>query len=136
MDKFGFSGKLPGFGKAHATPAPAPTLDAHLYSQAPVQLFVANCPDNKYALANVVAVNPNDFQDNVYVSVDDFYVFTTKHSTDVAPGNVGFNGNQRTWGGWSLQQPIQLKAFDLFKYTHGNPCYLGLLNLESTSDPK
>ncbi|KAL6938782.1 transport between ER and Golgi ATPase protein [Hanseniaspora opuntiae] len=130
MDKFGFSGKLPGFGKAHATPAPAPTLDAHLYSQAPVQLFVANCPDNKYALANVVAVNPNDFQDNVYVSVDDFYVFTTKHSTDVAPGNVGFNGNQRTWGGWSLQQPIQLKAFDLFKYTHGNPCYLGLLNLE------
>ncbi|KAL6927147.1 transport between ER and Golgi ATPase protein [Hanseniaspora valbyensis] len=130
MDKFGFSNKLPSFGKGHTTPAPAPTLDANTYNQPAAQLFVANCPDNKFALSNVVAVNPKDFQDNVYVSIDDFYVFTTKHSNDVTPGNIGLNGNQRTWGGWSLQQPVQLKAFDLFKYTHGNPCYLGLLNLE------
>ncbi|CAR23659.1 AAA family ATPase SEC18 [Lachancea thermotolerans CBS 6340] len=125
MEKFGLAGKLPSFGRAtHNAPPNMSNVD-----MSPRHLAVANCPNNAFALANVAAVSPSDFPDNIYVLVDNLFVFTTKHSNDVPPGTIGFNGNQRTWGGWSLNQAVQARAFDLFQYS-GKHAYLGTLDLE------
>ncbi|CAB4256840.1 similar to Saccharomyces cerevisiae YBR080C SEC18 ATPase required for vesicular transport between ER and Golgi, the 'priming' step in homotypic vacuole fusion, autophagy, and protein secretion [Maudiozyma barnettii] len=123
MDKF----KIPGFSRnvGHSNTAP----DMSNVDQRPRHLLVANCPNNNLALANVASVSPNDFPDNIYVIIDNLFVYTTKHSNDVAPGTVGLNGNQRSWGGWSLNQEVQARAFDLFKYS-GKRAYLGTLDIE------
>ncbi|CCE61465.1 hypothetical protein TPHA_0A03890 [Tetrapisispora phaffii CBS 4417] len=122
MDRF----KLPSFGKASITHS-AP--DMSNVDFATHQLLVGNCPNNSYALANVAAVSPNDFPDNIYVMVDNLFVFTTKHSKELPPGTIGLNGNQRTWGGWSLNQEIQARAFELFKYS-GKHSYIGTMDVE------
>lgn len=123
MDKF----KLPGFGRGigHSNAPP----DMSNVDQRPRRLLVANCPNNAMALANVATVNSSDFPDNIYLLIDNLFVFTTKTSNDVAPGTVGLNGNQRSWGGWSLNQETQARAFDLFKYS-GKRAYLGTLDIE------
>ncbi|GMM57443.1 AAA family ATPase [Maudiozyma humilis] len=123
MDKF----KLPGFGRGigHSNAPP----DMSNVDQRPRRLLVANCPNNAMALANVATVNASDFPDNIYLLIDNLFVFTTKTSNDVAPGTVGLNGNQRSWGGWSLNQETQARAFDLFKYS-GKRAYLGTLDIE------
>lgn len=125
MDMF----KLPSFGKTNGGHTPVP--DMTNVDQRPRHLVVANCPNNKFALANVAAVSSRDFPENIYVIVDNLFVFTTKHSNEVAPGTIGFNGNQRTWGGWSLNQESQVRAFDLFKYS-GKQSYLGSIDIEIT----
>ncbi|CDO92335.1 unnamed protein product [Kluyveromyces dobzhanskii CBS 2104] len=126
MEKFGLSGKLPSFGKAtHHAGIP----DMSNVNMSPRQLRVANCPNNNYALANVAAVSPNDFPENIYVTVDNLFVFTTRHSNEIQPGTVGFNGNQRTWGGWSLNQDVNVKAYDSLQHT-GKQAYLGAVDLE------
>lgn len=126
MEKFGFSGKLPSFGRAthNSTPPNMANID-----MTPRHLGVVNCPNNSYALANVAAVSPTDFPDNIYVLVENLFVFTSRHSNDIQPGTIGFNGNQRTWGGWSLNQEVTARAFDLFQYS-GKQAYLGSIDLE------
>lgn len=126
MEKFNLSGKLPSFGKASHTPS-VPNMSN--VDMAPKNLRVANCPNNSYALANVAAVSPMDFPENIYVLVDNLFVFTTRHSNEIQPGTLGFNGNQRTWGGWSLNQDVQVRAFDLFQKS-GKHAYLGSVDLE------
>lgn len=118
--------KIPGFGKAAATHAPP---DMTNVDTRPRHLQVSNCPNNSYALANVAAVSPNDFPNNIYVIIDNLFVFTTRHSNDVPAGTIGFNGNQRTWGCWSLNQEVQAKAFDLFKYS-SKQSYLGSIDID------
>ena len=123
MDKF----KIPGFGRSagHTNTPP----DMSNVDQRPRHLLVANCPNNALALTNAASVSPNDFPDNIYIIIDNLFVYTTKHSNEVAPGTIGLNGNQRSWGGWSLNQEIQARAFDLFKYS-GKRAYLGTLDIE------
>lgn len=122
MEKF----KLPSFGRASANHTPP---DMSNVDPKPRHLYVANCPNNSYALANVAAVSPADFPDNIYILVDNLFVFTTRHSNELAAGTIGFNGNQRTWGGWSLNQEVQARAFDLFKYS-GKHSYLGSIDFD------
>ena len=118
--------KLPAFSK---TGGHRVAPDMSNVDPSPRHLQVTNCPNNSYALANVAAVSPKDFPDNIYILVDNLFVFTTKQANEVPPGTIGFNGNQRTWGGWSLNQEVQVRAFDLFKYS-GKQSYLGTLDLE------
>ncbi|CCH62266.1 hypothetical protein TBLA_0G03290 [Henningerozyma blattae CBS 6284] len=124
MDKF----KLPLLGQKH--PVSQPPDMSNVVDFHPRQLFVVNCPNNSYALTNVVAVSPHDFPNNIYIIIDNAYVFTTKISNELQPGSIGFNGNQRTWGGWSLNQHVNVQPFDLTRYNHGNPSYLGNIDLE------
>lgn len=119
--------KLPTFGKPGASNVPIP--DMSNVDQRPRHLIVTNCPNNKYALINVAAVSPKDFPNGIYVIIDNLFVFTTSHSNEIQPGTIGFNGNQRTWGGWSLNQEVQVRAFDLFKYS-GKHSYLGSIDIE------
>lgn len=95
----------------------------------PKTMAAANCPDNVLALMNVAAVNPVDFPDGVTISINDFYVFTTKQSNDVAPGSVGLNGTQRLWAGLSLSEPIQVRKYDIMAAT-GKQTYIGTCNLQ------
>ncbi|AJQ01239.1 AIC_G0002680.mRNA.1.CDS.1 [Saccharomyces cerevisiae] len=118
--------KIPGFGKAAANHTPPDMTNVDTRTR---HLKVSNCPNNSYALANVAAVSPNDFPNNIYIIIDNLFVFTTRHSNDIPPGTIGFNGNQRTWGGWSLNQDVQAKAFDLFKYS-GKQSYLGSIDID------
>ncbi|AAS52851.1 AER169Cp [Eremothecium gossypii ATCC 10895] len=124
MDKLGLSGRLPSFGRASHSPP-----DKKYVDMPPRNMKIANCPNNALALANVAAVSPSDFPDNIYIAVDEFFVFTTQHSSSVEPGTIGFNGNQRTWGGWSLNQEVRVRPFDLFRQS-GKQAYLGALDLE------
>ncbi|AET41249.1 AAA family ATPase SEC18 Ecym_7426 [Eremothecium cymbalariae DBVPG len=126
MEKLGLSGKLPSFGRATHTPSPP---DMSRIDPTPKQMRIVNCPNNALALMNVVAVSPSDFADNIYIAVDDFFVFTTRQTSAVQPGTLGFNGNQRTWGGWSLNQEVKARAFDMFRQS-GKQAYLGVLDLE------
>jgi vesicle-fusing ATPase len=89
----------------------------------------ANCPNNQYALVNVAAVNPEDFADGINVSVNDLYVFTTKHSREVAPGTIGLNGTQRLWARISIDEVAQVRKYDIMAAT-GKQAYLGSLNIE------
>lgn len=123
MDRF----KLPGFGKPSINHTP-PDMSNHSDFRSR-QLRVTNCPNNAFALANVAAVSPKDLPNNIYVVIDNLFVLTTRQSEEVPPGTIGFNGNQRTWGGWSLNQDVQVKPFDLFKYS-GKQSYLGSLDIE------
>lgn len=75
--------KLPGFGKASISHSPPDMSNVNIR---PVTLCVTNCPNNTYALANVAAVNPADLPDNIYIIVDNLFVFTTRHSNDVPAG--------------------------------------------------
>ncbi|KAL3234930.1 Vesicular-fusion protein SEC18 [Nakaseomyces bracarensis] len=105
------------------------TTPSHRGTFSHMQMHVANSPNNSYALANVVAVNPNSFPNNSYIVVDNLFVFTTRHSPEVAPQNIGFNGNQRTWGGWSLNQSVVVQPFDLLRHT-GKRTYIGNMDVE------
>lgn len=93
------------------------------------ELHVANSPNNSYALANVVAVSPSDFPNNSYILLDNLFVFTTRHSNEIPPKTIGLNGNQRTWGGWSLNQSVQVRPFDLVAYTSKHS-YIGNMDVE------
>lgn len=126
MDKLGFSGKLPSFGKVSHTQANPNISNVDMR---PHQLRVSNCPNNAYALSNVAAVSPVDFPDGIYILIDNMFVLTVKHSNEIQSGTIGLNGNQRTWGGWSLNQICTAKAFDLFQY-NGKHAYLGSMDIE------
>ncbi len=95
----------------------------------PKPLLAANCPNNAYALANVAAVNPRDFENNIHVAVNDFYIFTTKHSDEIAPGQIGLNGTQRLWAGLSLNEEAQVRKYNILTETGRQP-YIGSLNVE------
>lgn len=125
MDKL-FGNRAPGImNKLPITHnrAPPPQLGP------PRALRAGNCPDNTYALANVAAVSPQDFEEGVFIAINDFYVFTTRHSRDIAPGTVGLNGTQRLWVGLSIEEVMQVRKYDLHAAT-GKQAYIGSLNLE------
>lgn len=92
-------------------------------NRSPLALVVGNSPNNSYALANVAAINPADYPAGVNVVVDNMYVFTTMHHEDAAPGSIGLNGNQRTWGGWSLGEKVKVQYYDMIEI-HGKLSYL------------
>lgn len=126
MDRFGISNKLPSFVRGSYNHS---TVDMNNVDVKAKQVRIANCPSNSLALMNVVAVAPSDFSDNMYIAVDGLFVFTTKHSNSVQVGTLGFNGNQRTWGGWSLNQEVTVSEFNMFSQS-GKQAYLGALDLE------
>ncbi len=99
------------------------------YSPPPKVLTIANSPNAAIALANQLAVNPSDFEDNQYVIVDNTFIFTTAVERSVAPGTVGASGLQRRWAAWSLNQPISFQVFDIFQGNSKNP-YLSTVNVE------
>ncbi|KAH3685447.1 hypothetical protein WICPIJ_003562 [Wickerhamomyces pijperi] len=90
---------------------------------------VGNCPNNSYALANVVSVNPSDYADGSYISINDFFVFSTKHSRDTASGEIGMNGTQRFWGEFSVGQSVNVKPYDITNGGRDNT-YAGTVNVE------
>ncbi|VEU23558.1 DEKNAAC104642 [Brettanomyces naardenensis] len=100
-------------------------------SAPPKAMLVKNSPDNEIAKSNCIAVNPQDFQDNIYVACDGKYVFTTRATTKLMPGTVGLSGNQRFWGSWSTDQSISVTPYDLFSSSNlKKGAYLGSISVE------
>lgn len=99
-------------------------------SQTPARTFqVGNCPNNTYALSNVVSVNPEDYSDGAHICVNDFFVFSTRHAKETAPGELGMNGTQRFWGEFSVGQTINVRPFDITNGGKAN-IYAGTINVE------
>lgn len=92
-------------------------------------LRVGNSPNNGIALTNCVAVHPADFPDNVYVSIKNEFVFTTKASSQMEPGTIGLNGDQRMWTALTMNQEIAVQSFDMFQNSK-KQAYLGEVNIE------
>ncbi|QPG77333.1 hypothetical protein FOA43_004742 [Brettanomyces nanus] len=93
-------------------------------------MLVKNSPDNETAKSNCIAVNPQDFPDNIYVVCEGKYVLSTKTSTKLLPGTVGLSGNQRFWGSWSTDQTISVCPYDLFSNNKNKGAYLGSITVE------
>ncbi|CAR65941.1 DEHA2G10252p [Debaryomyces hansenii CBS767] len=129
-----------GFHKVSNHPGPGNPLITHNQPivperKAPVRHFqkqfkVDNCPSNAVALSNCIGVNPRDFQEmgnREPVILDGNFVYSIYKDESVAPGVVGLAGNMRSWGKWSLHQPVVVEPFNIFD---GNKqSYLGSVDL-------
>ncbi|GME83601.1 unnamed protein product [Ambrosiozyma monospora] len=93
-------------------------------------LLIKNSPDNNVAKSNRIAVNPQDFPSDVYVLVDQKYVFTTVAVTTTLPGTIGLSGIQRFGGSWSTDQTVSVSPFNVVGSGNRGGAYLGTVNLE------
>ncbi|KAH3672297.1 hypothetical protein WICMUC_004392 [Wickerhamomyces mucosus] len=137
MDKFGFgrskndanSDSNSVFGGGLANKLPFSHNRPFASSGPPKQMLVGNSPSNEYALANVASINQSDFEDGVYISINDTFVFTTRHSSSTPSGEIGLNGTQRAWGRLSFHQPIEVRKYDITDKLTKHP-YISTLNVE------
>lgn len=95
------------------------------------QLLVDNSPGNDVVIANCVAVNAQDFQnipDRAPVILDGVFVYSIAKDDRVRPGTIGLAGNMRTWGKWSLGQPVNVENYNIF-HNGQQQQYLGAIDL-------
>ncbi|EGW32557.1 vesicular-fusion protein SEC18 [Spathaspora passalidarum NRRL Y-27907] len=95
------------------------------------QLMVDNAPGNDVVVANCVAVNPADFAqvpDRAPVILDGNFVYSIAKDERTKPGTIGLAGNMRTWGKWSLGQPVTIENYNIFQNGQQQQ-YLGAVDL-------
>ncbi|CAH6723646.1 vesicular-fusion protein Sec18p [[Candida] jaroonii] len=75
-------------------------------------LTVVNCPSNAIALSNQIAVNPQEFPNEItYTRLDKLFVYSIARDPNIPPGSVGLSGSIRQWGKWSLNQKVDVRTF-------------------------
>ena len=80
-----------------------------------------------------VAVSPVDFPpshdgSDIYLLINDQYVFTARPRNGFEPGHISLSDPQRTWASISLQDTVLAQIYDPF--SQGGQSYLGALDLE------
>ncbi|EER33214.1 vesicular-fusion protein SEC18 [Candida tropicalis MYA-3404] len=142
MEKFGFhkvsnsptSPSQPKITHNRAIPNPqTPPLPQRPIEEASFrkQLLVDNAPGNDVVVANCVAVNPQDFHnvpDRSPVILDGIFVYSISKDDRTRPGTIGLAGNMRTWGKWSLGQPVNIENYNIF-HNGQQQQYLGAIDL-------
>ncbi|KAF2457559.1 P-loop containing nucleoside triphosphate hydrolase protein [Lineolata rhizophorae] len=100
-----------------------------------MQLRPDKSPNDMYTFGNLVAVNPRDFPPNpdgsdLYLLVNNSYVFTARPDQGCQPGTITFSDPQRTCAGVSLgpREVVDVQVFDPF--SQGGHAYLGSADLE------
>lgn len=125
-----------GFHRVLNNPAPGNPVIHHnqpppKYDKVPPfkkQLKVDNAPGNQVALANLIAVNPNDFPEAVdkqHVLLEGIFVYSIQKTHDQPEGTVGLAGHVRKWCKTSLGQLVTLESFNIFEKLGDNTHYLG-----------
>lgn len=92
-----------------------------------------------------VAVSPVDIPPSVdgtdiYIIVNDNYVFSARPTSDFEPGLIGMNSFQRMWAQLSLSKPAIVKPYDIFseggdKYIAGVDLEIAFIGSRSTTAP-
>ncbi|KXS21590.1 AAA-domain-containing protein [Gonapodya prolifera JEL478] len=77
---------------------------------------VNKSPDERFAMTNCVAVNPQDFgQDVRYIMVDDQWAFTIRPSPATPPSELGTTLFHRRFASFSLNQEVRVRPYDPFE---------------------
>ncbi|KZF25230.1 putative vesicle fusion factor [Xylona heveae TC161] len=97
------------------------------------QLRPAKSPDNTYTFGNLVAVSPFDIQpsrdgSDIYLLVNDTYVFTARPFDGFPQGHIGLSDPQRSWAQVALTDLVNVSLYDPF--TQGSQTYLSSLDAE------
>ncbi|KAF2835595.1 putative vesicle fusion factor [Patellaria atrata CBS 101060] len=102
----------------------------------PLQLRPVRSPGgNAYAFGNIVAICPRDFPassdgTDLYIIVNNSYVFSARPTDGCLPGEIGFTDPQRTWAGITLgpKDVVNVEPYDHFR--RGAQQYLAALDVE------
>ncbi|KAM9899204.1 hypothetical protein OXX79_005860 [Metschnikowia pulcherrima] len=129
MEKFGFHkvSNSPKPGNAtitHNQHAGKPPVVPYFKKQMKIDI----APSNSVALANLVAVHPNDFpeineKDNIII--DGVFVYGITKDFSMKPGTLGLAGNLRQWCKTSLGQIVDVESYNIFDRSTDNTHYLG-----------
>ncbi|KAJ8319895.1 hypothetical protein KUTeg_001482 [Tegillarca granosa] len=87
----------------------------------PEKMKATKCPTEELSLTNCVIVSDQDFNEEkvqhleISTSPHQKFVFSLKTYPRMAPGTIGFNLMQRKWAVISLNQELEVKAFQFNK---------------------
>lgn len=98
------------------------------------QVLGLTCYDLPFRLFDRVAVSPVDIPPSrdgtdLYMIVDDLYVFSARPMPGFEQGTIGLNSLQRMWAQLSLGKPVIVKPFNIFADGAGDK-YLASLDIE------
>ncbi|KAL1960893.1 hypothetical protein VTO42DRAFT_5876 [Malbranchea cinnamomea] len=90
-------------------------------------------PDNSYTYGNLVAVSPQDIPpsrdgSDIYVLVNNLYVFSARPLQGFPPGHISMSDPQRTWAQVALTDMVEVRLFDIF--SQGSQAYLASMDVE------
>ncbi|KAI9761566.1 MAG: transport between ER and Golgi ATPase protein [Chaenotheca gracillima] len=97
------------------------------------QLKPDRSPADIFTFGNLVAVSPVDFGppppgSELYLLINDTYVFTAKPYEGFPSGRISFSDPQRTWASVSLMDVVNVQIYNPFD--SGQPSYLAGLDVE------
>ena len=70
---------------------------------------------------------PQDGSD-LYLLVNDLYVFTARPLDQFPPGHIGLGDPQRSWAGVAMRDSVNVQIYDPF--SQGGHSYLGSMDVE------
>ncbi|KAI9652840.1 MAG: transport between ER and Golgi ATPase protein [Alyxoria varia] len=99
-----------------------------------IQMQPTKAPDNTYTFTNLVAVSPEDIPPSrdgldVYVLVNDGFVFTARPLNGFPRGQIGLSEVQRTWAEIAFSDTVKVHQYDPFADGTGNN-YLASMDME------
>lgn len=65
---------------------------------------------------------------DIFIIVNDRYVFSARPSPEIVPGQIGMSDPQRTWAQTSVTLPVNVKRYDPF--SRGEQAYLAAVDFE------
>ncbi|KAI9737535.1 MAG: transport between ER and Golgi ATPase protein [Cirrosporium novae-zelandiae] len=97
------------------------------------QLRPAKSPDDTYTFGNLVAVSPQEIPPNpdgsdLYLLVNDTYVFTARPYDGFVPGQISMSDPQRSWAQVALTDTVKVEIYDPF--SAGGQSYLSNMDIE------
>lgn len=129
MEKFGFQKVTnnPGPGNPvilHNRPEPSKPTVPYFKKH----LAVKGAPSNNVALANLVAVNPEEFAsvpERGHVIIAGTFVYSISKDAAMPPGTIGLGADHRMWVSASLGQQVTVEPYNIFEKSTDNTHYLG-----------
>ncbi|KAL5365426.1 P-loop containing nucleoside triphosphate hydrolase protein [Aspergillus floccosus] len=90
-------------------------------------------PHDTFTFGNRLAISPQDFPLNrdgvdLYLLVNDYYVFSARPYGSVAPGTICLSEPQRLWAGVGLRDQVKVQIYHPF--SQGGQPYLGSTDIE------
>jgi vesicle-fusing ATPase len=90
-------------------------------------------PHDSFTFGNLLAISPQDFPLNrdgvdLYLLVNDYYVFSARPYGSVAPGTICLSEPQRLWAGVGLRDQVKVQIYHPF--SQGGQPYLGSTDIE------
>ncbi|KAJ5749959.1 hypothetical protein N7533_006987 [Penicillium manginii] len=93
----------------------------------------SKAPNDNYTFGNIIAVSPLDIPPtrdgtDLYLLINDLYVFSARPLDGFPPGCIGMSDPQRTWARVGLRDTVKVELYDQF--SQGGQAYLGSADIE------